>query len=791
MLFKKSFIQKAPTPEMEQLALTYDVDSKIMELLFARGIDTIDKLDRYFYPSLDHMYSPYLMEDMQAVKDKILHHVANKSRILVFGDYDADGICATTIMLRVLKSLGVEANHFLPNRYEDGYGLTMDTAKKVVNDFAPELIITVDCGIGSVEEVEYLKSLGIDIIVTDHHEIGETLPDCLILNPKASKTYPFQQLCGAGVALKLAQAFELDLEPLLAIASIATIADIVELLDENRVIVHEGLKYGRLLPLGVRMMCSANDINLNKLEASKIAFRIAPKLNASGRMGDAETSLQLFLTEDEKTAKDLIKKITNYNTKRQSICNKVYDDVKEYLSTKDIYNLKSIVVANESWNVGILGIVCSRIAEEFNRPTFLFGGNDGKFVGSGRSVNGVNIHEMLSQMSDILDKFGGHTMAAGVTIDMANVDAFRTRCEEYVRQNFEKVELIPTRTYDFEISEEDVNDRLLQSMEKMEPCGHCNAKPLFLMKVAKAMVTPMPNHIEHLMIKYKHFTLLAYKSLDYYFPLKDNTSCMMLVDLGYDTFRGKSRISGTVKALDYSDVYRPEDEDIFYANYLKQLTYKNEAKFKFATYNREQLIRNLLSMRKDVHGTLIVCNDYNSYLNFKAIYDSSNIIQNRIFELLDQSGLNTILLAPKNFNHFNTFSKIIFLDPVLNMGYLSQISKITNATILLPHKNVINSSVFSNINLSRAVFGEYYKLFCALANEKGGVAEYYDLFNKAKAKNPKINYLQFMACLYVFVDLGIILVDETNGITLKVDKDKHTSLESSDVYRQYRQFIAK
>ncbi len=790
MLFKKSF-NELHSPEIATLANKYGIDSKIMELLFARGINTTEKLNKYFNPELDDLIDPNLFEDIDAVKALILKHVQNHSRILVFGDYDADGICATTIMLKVLERLGAKPDHFLPNRYDDGYGLTMDTAKKVVQDFAPELIITVDCGIGSVEEVDYIKSLGIDIIVTDHHEIGDKLPNCLILNAKASATYPFKQLCGAGVALKLAQSFGQDLEELLPIAMIATIADIVDLLEENRVIVVQGLRRASKLPIGIKLLLQANDIPLGKVKADKIAFKIAPKLNASGRMGSAETSLQLMLCDNEVRAKELIARITEFNTQRQAICNDVYNKVKAYLDTKNIYDLKSIVVADKNFNVGILGIVSARIAEEFNRPTILFGGNDGLLVGSGRSVNGVNIHEMLSEMADILDKFGGHTMAAGVSIQEQNFEEFSRRCEAYVRKNFENIELVPTRVYDFELTETDITDDFVKSMEKMEPCGHNNARPQILMKVTNATVVPMKNHLEHLMIKYKDFTLLAYNSIDYYFVLKDNTSCSVLVEIGFDSYKNKTKISGTVKAIDYKDVYRPNDEDILFANYLKQLTYSYEGKVDFVNYNREQLIRNLLQMRDDVHGTLIVCNDYNSYLNFKTIYDSRNIVQNRIFELLDQSGLNTILLSPKNFNFFNTFDKIIFLDPVLNVGYLSELVKHTHATIFLPHKNAINSSVFSAVKTDRDTFGTYYKIFCDLAKQKECRTEFYELFICAKQNNPKINYLQFMACLYVFVDLGIVTINENNGISLKINKNVRTLLDKSEVYKRYLQFSAK
>ena len=770
-----------------EMAKYFDLDKHLVRLLYSRGVNSKEKLNKYLYPSLSNLYDPFLFENMSAVVEKIQNHLDKGSKILIFGDYDVDGITASAILIKYFNSIGASISNFMPNRYEDGYGLTISTIEKIFEQNKPDLIITVDCGITAVEEVEYIKNCGVDIIITDHHERVEKLPDCLIINPKISETYPFKSLCGAGVALKLVQALAgINVaSKFLPICAIATIADIVELFDENRAIVALGLKDFQHLPAGIIRLMQECGMNIN-CKASDIAFKLAPKINASGRMGSAETSLELYLEENPTLIKKLCNKIIDFNNKRQSLCDKVYTDVKQDLKTRDIFKISAIIMSSPEWDSGILGIVSARIAEEYHRPTFLFSQVNDELTGSCRSVNGVNIHTLLSNESHLLTKFGGHPMAAGLTLKVENYDEFCRLTEMYVEQNLNKADFLPTKSYDFELNESEITIKLVEDIDRLEPCGHMNPRPIFKFKLNNATISSLPKHAQHLVLNYPNFNLLAFNSSDKYFVLSGNTSCNLLADLNIDNYRNNKKISGIVKSIDYEDIYRPNDDEIIQAEYIKQICYPVDGSYTFNNYNRDQLIRLLLDMDKNVYGTLIVVNDYNTYINFKSIYDSNNIFRNRIFNINDETGLNTIILAPTNFNSFNTFSRIIFLDPILNMGYLSELKKFTKSTVYLPHFPASTFSLLKKINLSRQEFGRYFRLIqFAFENKISGYYPYnlfMNILSKIKDKT-KYSYLQFYVCLLVFKELRIVITNENDTEIIEITNVKNP-LNSSSFYNK-------
>ena len=773
---------------ISKMSKIYNLDERLVHLLYSRGIDTQEKLNKFLQPSLTDLYDPFMFENMQSAVDLIEQHIAKNSKILIFGDYDVDGISASAILIKYFNSVGARVSNFMPNRYEDGYGLTIATIDKIFAQDKPDLIVTVDCGITGVEEVEYIKSQGVDIVVTDHHERGEVLPDCLIINPKVSVTYPFKALCGAGVALKLVQALAglTVASEYLPICAIATIADIVELLDENRTIVSLGIKNLQKAPIGVLKLMHECGLNENNCKASDIAFKLAPKINASGRMGSAETSLELYMEENPNNIKKICNQILAYNNQRQQLCDKVYNDVKAELKNSNIFRINAIVMSSPEWDSGILGIVSARIAEEYHRPTFLFSQVEDELTGSCRSVNGVNVHTLLSSMSHLLAKFGGHPMAAGLTLKVEHYDEFVRLTNEYVAENLNKVDFLPTKSYDFALDENEITLKLVEDIDRLEPCGHMNSRPIFNFKLKNAVVSSLPKHPQHLVLTYPNFSLLAFNSSDKYFVLSGNTSCNLLADLSIDTFRNVKKISGIVKSIDYEDVYRPQDNEILQAEYIRQIVYPLDGTYTFNNYNRDQLIRLLVDMENTVYGTLIVANDYNTYINFKAIYDSNNIIKNRVMNIADETGLNTILLAPTNFDSFNTFSRIIFLDPILNMGYLSALQKATKSTVYLPHNQDLHCSILNSIDLNRAEFGRYFRLIQFACDNKITGYYTYNLFKNILTKlkeKTNYSYLQFFVCLQVFKELGIVITNENDSEITQITNVKNP-LNASAFYNR-------
>ncbi len=771
----------------DEMSKMHNIDERLVHLLFTRGIDTQEKINKFLHPSLTDLNDPFLFENMQQAVDLIEKHIAQNSKILIFGDYDVDGISASAILIKHFSSVGANVDNFMPNRYEDGYGLTIKTIDKIFSSKKPDLVITVDCGITGVEEVEYIKAQGVDIIVTDHHERAEKLPNCLIINPKVSETYPFKALCGAGVALKLVQALAgINVaSEYLSICAIATIADIVELLDENRTIVAVGLKNMSKAPVGVLKLMKECGLNEN-CKASDIAFKLAPKINASGRMGSAETSLELYLEENLNNIKKLCSKIMEFNNQRQQLCDRVYEDVKKELNKSNIFRISAIVASSAEWDSGILGIVSARIAEEYHRPTFLFSQVGDELNGSCRSVNGVNVHTLLSSMSHLLTKFGGHPMAAGLTLKVEKFDEFVKLTNEYVAENLNKVDFLPTKSFDFEMEENEITLKLVEDIDRLEPCGHMNARPIFNFKLKNAIVSSLPRHPQHLVLSYPNFSLLAFNSSEKYFVVSGNTSCNLLADLSIDSFKNQKKITGIVKSIDYEDIYRPQDNEILQAEYVKQIMFPLDGTYSFNNYNRDQLIRLLVDMENNVYGTLIVANDYNTYINFKAIYDSNNIIKNRVLAINDATGLNTIVLAPTSFDFFNTFSRIIFLDPVLNMGYLSALQKETKSTIYLPNVQELHYSILDGISLDRAEFGRYFRLIQFAYDNKITGYYTYNLFKNIERKikeKANFSYLQFFVCLQVFKELGIIVTNESDTEITAITNKKNP-LNASSFYNK-------
>ncbi len=771
---------------VSEMSRMFDLDSRLVSLLYSRGIDTQEKLKHYLNPSITDLNDPFLFEDMAEVVEKIESHIAKNHKILIFGDYDVDGITASAILIKYFRSVGVDVTNFMPNRYEDGYGLTIETLDKIFSQSKPDLIITVDCGITGVDEVEYIKNNGCDIIVTDHHERGDELPKCLIINPKVSTNYPFHSLCGAGVALKLVQALAgiTVASQYLPICAIATIADIVELLDENRVIVSLGLKNFSKLPIGIIRLMQECGISLN-CRASDIAFKLAPKINASGRMGSANTSLELYFEERPSNIKKICTQILDYNTERQRLCDKVYQDVKLELNKIDIFKISAVIMSSPEWDSGILGIVSARIAEEYHRPAFLFSQVGDSLTGSCRSVNGVNVHALLSEMTHLLTKFGGHPMAAGLTLKVENYDEFVRLTNEYVSRNLDKSDFLPTKSYDFALDQSEINMKFVEDIDRLEPCGHMNSRPVFLFKLKNANISSLPKHPQHLVLSYENFNLLAFNASDKYFVLSGNTSCNLLADLSIDTFRNSKKISGIVKSIDYEDIYRPVDNDIIEAEYIKQASFALDGTYSFNNYNRDQLIRMLVDMDNTVYGTLIVANDYNTYINFKAIYDSNNIFRNRIFNINDETGLNTIVLAPTDFKSFNTFSRIIFLDPIINMGYLSELHKYTKSTVYLPHMVTNANSLLKKIDLSRQTFGKFFRLIqFAKDNHITGYFCHHMYSNiMSRIKQSGYAYLQFYVCLQVFKELGIVETNDNDSEIICIT-DKKNPLNASAFYNR-------
>jgi single-stranded-DNA-specific exonuclease len=468
-------ITSCPHRESAQLAQELGISETTARVLIRRGYADAATA-RSFLAGADPGHDPGLLGDMDAACARIRDAIATKTRICVHGDYDADGICATALAVLVLRELGAEVSWHLPSRFEEGYGVSGETLDRLAGDGCG-LVLTVDCGITAVTEVARAKELGLDVVVTDHHRPGDELPGCPIVATRPSD-YPFPELCGTGVVYKLGQALlgsgAEALRRHLDLVAIATISDVVPLVDENRYLAREGLKsLARTQKPGLRALMRSAGVDPAAVDAGAVGFRLAPRINAAGRLQHPETALRLLLTEDDAEAAELAGRLEELNRERQAVEDRI---VREAIAQVEAWpesrqRRRGYVVAHEDWHEGVIGIVASRLVERFHRPVVLIAGTDGDWKGSGRSIPSFDLHAALGACVEHLTRFGGHRAAAGLSIDPARIGAFAEAFGEQVDADLPEEDLKPKVAVDAVVSGEELTLDLCTELGHLAPFG--------------------------------------------------------------------------------------------------------------------------------------------------------------------------------------------------------------------------------------------------------------------------------------------------------------------------------
>ncbi len=761
---------------------------EIVEILFMRNIDSEEKIKHYLHPTFNDFYDPFLLKDMDKVVDKIKNAINENKKILIFGDYDVDGVSATAILIKYFQSKNIQAFHFMPNRYVDGYGLSCQALDKIKSTYNPDLIITVDCGISCHNEIEYAKELGIDIIVTDHHDIPEILPDCLTLNAKLpNQEYPFKEICGTGMAFKLIQALDgLDVaKKYLPIVAIATIADIVPLLDENRVIVTLGLKTMNLAPKGIMKLLEK--LGIKHPTATDISYKLSPKLNASGRMGDADKSLRLYLTDDDNEISQLIDTILEFNCQRQDLCNIVYEDCKNILDNISLTNQRSICLYSDKWDSGILGIVCAKLCEEYYRPTFLFSNVDGILTGSGRSIDGVNIHSCLKKTQELLEQFGGHTMAAGLKLKLENFNQFKENIENILQQDFDANIFVPQKTYDLDLDIQKVTKDFVRQLNILEPIGSDNPRPKFKIKFTNANATLMKQYPNHLTMNLNNINAVGFNFGKYKDLLNEINTKKAIVELQLDVYHGFESSKMFLKQVVTDKNLTLNDNDKLYGEYLVEILCNEEINTNYETYDINEL--NILLQNFDkVFGTLFVVNTMESYNTFIKNPIISQIVYSYNYKnIYEDKGHNSFVLNPSLKNNFKNYNNIIFLDPVINLRYLNTLRKLTNAKIYIPNSNFNMRTFTEKLSFERNLYGIYFKEISKAITKSNVYENLTQLYNVIHSQIPNCTYLQMVFCLKIFNEIGILDYSYSNGIFKIIEnKNLKSNLENSNTYNTFK-----
>ncbi len=482
---KKKWKIHSSNPRLQvNLSNALDVHPIISQLLINREITDIQEAKDFLSADLSGLHDPFLLKNMGKAVARIREAEKRNERVLVIGDYDVDGVTASVLLNNVLTQMGIPVVHHIPHRMEDGYGMN-EKMGELAKEQEVGLVIAVDCGITAHKEVDLINSHGIDVIILDHHETDERLPNAVaIINPKQRGCpYPFKYLASVGLVTKLTQALlgQDESEKVLDFAAIGTVADVVPLRGENRIFVKSGLpKINTTANKGLRALLDVTKIKGKKLSPFHIGFILGPRINAAGRMDSARTSLDLFLSDDNEESYDLAKTLDRYNVERQKIQAQIIDEAFEIVEQEvNFKDDKIIVLGREGWHKGVLGIVASRLADKYYRPAIVISIEDGVGTASARSIDGFHLHEALANCAEYLENFGGHAGAAGLTIKEENIDPFRSLINAVAHETLEVKKLLPTLNIDCEIPLSSINMKLAEIIDSMQPFGAGNPSPVF------------------------------------------------------------------------------------------------------------------------------------------------------------------------------------------------------------------------------------------------------------------------------------------------------------------------
>ena len=475
---------------INELSEKLRISHTVANLLIQRGIDTYDLIQEFFTPSLTRLHDPFLMKDMHKAIERLNRALGMKERILVYGDYDVDGTTSVSLVFSVLRKYTSNIDFYIPDRYTEGYGISYKGIDYASGTGA-SLIIALDCGIKAVEKIEYAKKFGIDFIICDHHTPGDILPDAVaVLDPKRlDSVYPYKDLSGCGVGYKLLQAFSIsnkislkELEQHLDLVAVSIASDIVPITGENRILAYFGLKQLNSNPsIGLKTIIDISSLNDKEINISDIVFKIGPRINASGRIYSGKEAVELLVSTELDFAYEKCKEIDSYNQTRKDLDKGITDEALNLIAnSREYQNKKTTVLYNPDWHKGVIGIVASRLIEHNYKPTIILTKSNGFITGSARSIAGFDLYSAIENCKDLLENFGGHIFAAGLTLKEENLQTFIDRFEKYVEENINIHQLVPVVNIDAEIRFAEITPRFFKIIERFSPLGPENIKPVFM-----------------------------------------------------------------------------------------------------------------------------------------------------------------------------------------------------------------------------------------------------------------------------------------------------------------------
>jgi single-stranded-DNA-specific exonuclease len=754
-------------------------DKRIIDFLEKKLIGKNIDIEKFLEPSENDFRDPMKLKNVPEAVEKISKAINENKKILIYGDYDSDGICASTILYLFFKSKGANANVFIPNRFENGYGISIDAIEEIESCYNPDLIVTVDLGITAVEEVEILKQEGIDIVITDHHIPLDEIPDCLVVDPKIESDYGFDALCGAGVALKLVEAMagREEAKKYLDIAAIATVGDIVPLVDENRAIAKLGIEKINRGDCLKSISFMLKKLELASINSTDISFKIVPRLNACGRMDNALKVFDFLIQTDEKLLEEKYAEIEYDNTVRLSFIDKGNKIIEKQL--KNLKGDEYILFLKGEFHEGVIGILASRVVHEFNKPAIIFTKTeDGTLKGSGRSIEGIDLHEIVASLSDSLVNFGGHKMAIGVEIEEDMFENFKQILNEKIKEKFSKNNyIINDKNFDIEITDDDLTDEFFKQISLLEPFGCENEKPVLAIRQRKINPQRVSEKV------FKHYRLFTEKNnqilgFNYYkfLPLiESNSEKLFFVELSENTFHGKTSLSVTAKGI---SVVKPDFAGTQNDDFMSSLFNLYYSIFDFNNMEKYHVEPDLESVIKSKFGdsefgTLVVCSSEEDL----QVLDKLNLSKYYSAETY-RNGQNTILISPAgqySLDGLDSYKNIIFMHKYFENEHLFYSQKF----------DVYESDKISKmpviLSKDREVFVRCYKLINNYSSIKAN--DEIDFAKRLAFRDETLSECQLLFCLIVFMELNFFEFDKLTG-SLTVLKAKKMELSNSKMYME-------
>lgn len=788
-------------PDVTDETEKFKLSPEISQILENRNINSEEEIKLFTNPSLDYLRDPFLMKDMGKASERIKKAIELNERVWIYGDYDVDGVSSTSVLLTYFKSINFDIKYYIPNRLEEGYGINKE-AIEYINLEGCDLIISVDCGITSVDEVEYANELGIEMIITDHHECQSEIPNAYaVVNPKQDDcNYPFDMLCGCGIAFKLVQAltppevFKTTVYDYIEIATLATICDIVPLVDENRIIVKNGLKAMKNgNNLGLSELINVCGVDKEKIGSSHIGFTIGPRINAAGRLGFSDLGVELFTATDKDTAHEIALALDEKNNDRQMIEMKIHHEAETIIKNDPSYeDDKVIVLAHEGWQHGVIGIVASKLTEKYYKPTILMCIEDGEATGSARSIKGFSIFDALTECADILTKFGGHEQAAGLSISEDKVAELRRRINESADINLTEEDMIEEIKVEYELDEKSANFDLIEELRKLEPFGMSNPTPKFILRdcILRDMRFMGQNkqHIKLEIEKENVFECVGFNAAHLIDGLKNGDRIDVLFQLDENTFMGKRKLQFLVKDLRLA-YPKSATTNMDAVKLMNELIPNNEN----SLYNIESLeeyklghidiegerVENIFDFIED--NTLVIANSINGFFRAKSdltLLEEEVEIYFKEIDENDKKHSKIHLIFSPNIDKIDVkrYNNIILYDYLYTRDdYGKLYSKVEDECKIIKNYNEIDKiyikSIMENIVPTRNEFVNIYRYIIKNRGIRFRIDDTMNIF--------KIIPLKLFAIIKIFKELRLfeVAIDERDFVNVEVLPKPDTKLD--------------